>query len=200
MPKVGMGPIRRQQLMDATLLSLGEVGLADTTVAQISKQAGVSSGIISHYFGGKNELLEATMRQLLKRLQDGINVRLESAKTPRESLYAIIDGNFSMDQVDTSATRAWLSFWAHALHHPELARLQKVNQFRLQSNLHYWLKKITSKQDAERIAELIAAVIDGLWLRGAFLEQGIDAVHCQKLARYCLDDALKSATQLQDKS
>lgn len=198
MPKVGMGPIRRQQLMDATLVSVGTVGLADTTVARISKQAGVSSGIISHYFGGKDELLEATMRRLLKRLQDGINYRLDSANTAHDKLYAIIDGNFSLDQVDASATRAWLSFWAHALHQSELRRLQKVNQFRLQSNLRYWLKKITTQQDAMRIAESIAAVIDGLWLRGAFLEQGIDANHCRLLARQCLDEALALAPSLQD--
>ena len=198
MPKIGMGPIRRQQLMDATLLSVSTVGLADTTVARISKEAGVSSGTISHYFGGKDELLEATMRQLLKRLQSGINLRLESAGAPRESLYAIIDGNFSIDQVDARATRAWLSFWAHALHHPELARLQRINQFRLQSNLRFWLKKITTKQDAERIAESIAAVIDGLWLRSAFLKKGIDAKHCQTLARNCLDNALRPTNQLQD--
>lgn len=198
MPKVGMGPIRRQQLMDATLFSVGSVGLPDTTVALISKQAGVSSGIISHYFGGKDELLEATMRQLLKRLQTGISLRLSSAQTARESLYAIIDGNFSVDQTDTSATRAWLSFWAHALHHPDLRRLQKVNQFRLQSNLRFWLKQLTTQQEAFRIAESLAAVIDGLWLRGAFLEHGIDSDHCQQLARKCLDDALLSAPSLQD--
>lgn len=200
MPKVGMGPIRRQQLMDATLISVGSVGLPDTTVALISKQAGVSRGIISHYFGGKNELLEATMRQLLKRLQAGISLRVSSAQTPHESLYAIIDGNFALEQTDASATRAWLSFWAHALHHHKLRRLQKVNQFRLQSNLRYWLKQLTTPQDAVRIAESIAAVIDGLWLRGAFLEQGIDTCHCQRLARQCLDDALASAPSVQDNS
>lgn len=200
MPKVGMGPIRRKQLMDATLISVGSVGLAESTVARISKQAGVSSGIISHYFGGKDELLEATMRHLLVRLQIGIRHRLKSTNTAHESLYAIIDGNFSLDQVDASATRAWLSFWAHALHQPELRRLQKVNQFRLQSNLCYWLKKITTQQEAKRIAESIAAVIDGLWLRGAFLEQGIDAKQCSMLARQCLDDALASAPSLQDNS
>ena len=190
MPKRGMGPIRRQQLMKATISSVCEVGLADTTIARISQRAGVSSGIIAHYFGGKNELLEATMRSLLQELGNGIKLRVQKATTPLESLYAIIDGNFSQDQVNPCATRVWLAFWAQALHSPELGRLQNVNQFRLQSNLRFWLKKMLDDKSATDIAEATAALIDGLWLRGAFLDGGIDAERCRTLARAFLDNQL----------
>ncbi|SQK76818.1 transcriptional regulator BetI [Tatumella ptyseos] len=53
MPKVGMQPIRRRQLIDATLETINDVGLHYATIAQIAKRAGVSTGIISHYFGTK---------------------------------------------------------------------------------------------------------------------------------------------------
>src|SRR5690554_7145605 len=62
LPKIGMQPIRRQQLIQATMAAIDEVGLADATVLRIARHAGVSAGIISHYFGGKDGLLEATMR------------------------------------------------------------------------------------------------------------------------------------------
>jgi len=65
MPKVGMEPVRRQQLIDATIESVAELGLQGTTINSISKKAGLSSGIISHYFGGKQGLIEATVRYLL---------------------------------------------------------------------------------------------------------------------------------------
>ena len=68
MPKVGMELIRRQQLIEATLESVAEVGLHATTINSISKRAGLSSGIISHYFGGKQGLIEATVRFLLNSL------------------------------------------------------------------------------------------------------------------------------------
>src|SRR5690606_26016496 len=66
MPKVGMQPIRRQQLIDATLSAVNELGFGETSISQIAQRAGVSTGIISHYFGGKNGLIEATMRYLLQ--------------------------------------------------------------------------------------------------------------------------------------
>lgn len=53
MPKVGMQPIRRRQLIDATLEAINEVGMHDATIAQIARRAGVSTGIISHYFKDK---------------------------------------------------------------------------------------------------------------------------------------------------
>lgn len=64
MPKLGMQSIRRRQLIDATLEAINEVGMHDATIAQIARRAGVSTGIISHYFRDKNGLLEATMRDI----------------------------------------------------------------------------------------------------------------------------------------
>ena len=69
MPKVGMEPVRRQQLIDATIESVAMRGLQATTINSISKNAGLSSGIISHYFGGKQGLIEATVRYLLSNLK-----------------------------------------------------------------------------------------------------------------------------------
>src|SRR6266704_4211647 len=98
MPKVGMEPIRRRQLIDATIVSIGRYGLADTTVQRISQEAGVSSGIIHHYFGGKNELLEATMRRLLQLLREDVVAALATARNAEERLLAIIDSNFAASQ------------------------------------------------------------------------------------------------------
>lgn len=53
MPKLRMQSIRRRQLIDATLEAINEVGMHDATIAQIARRAGVSTGIISHYFRDK---------------------------------------------------------------------------------------------------------------------------------------------------
>jgi len=41
MPKVGMQPIRRQQLIEATLLAVDQVGMGDASIALIARLAGV---------------------------------------------------------------------------------------------------------------------------------------------------------------
>ena len=76
MPKVGMEPLRRKQLIEATIQVVADVGLHAATISLISKEAGLSSGIISHYFGGKQGLIEATVRHLLAELTEFDHLKL----------------------------------------------------------------------------------------------------------------------------
>src|ERR1700694_4007127 len=150
MPKVGMEPIRRQQLIDATMVSIGRYGLAATTVQRISRVAGVSSGIIHHYFGGKDELLEATMRRLLQRLRADVAIALGAALTPEDRIIAIVDSNFAASQFHRGVIAAWLAFWAQAPHVPALGRLQRINARRLRSNLLYSLRRLLARAQGAR--------------------------------------------------
>lgn len=165
MPKVGMQPVRRRQLIDATIETIHRHGFADTTIARISKAAGMSSGIISHYFGGKNALLEATMRFLMQELRSDYLARLPKAKTPMDRLEAIIDTNFNREQFTPQVTVAWLSFWAQVPFSEELSRINNIYFQRLASNLRHELRQLTTDQRAEEISAAIAAMIDGIWVR-----------------------------------
>src|SRR5713101_9761080 len=98
--------------LDVTITSIGRYGLADTTVQRISREAGVSSGIIHHYFGGKNELLEATMRRLLQALRQDVVAALGKARSLEDRVVAIIDSNFAAGQFHGGVIAAWLAFWA----------------------------------------------------------------------------------------
>ena len=65
MPKLGMEPIRRQALVEATIAEIGAVGTLDVTVAQIARRAGMSSALAHHYFGGKEQIFLAAMRHVM---------------------------------------------------------------------------------------------------------------------------------------
>jgi TetR/AcrR family transcriptional repressor of bet genes len=187
-----MEPIRRQQLIDATIASLGERGFSDTTVQTISRQAGVSPGIIHHYFGGKEELLVATMRCMLLQLRNDAVASLAAAKTPRERLLAVIDANFATSQFTPQVINAWLGFWAQVPHVPALARLQRVNSRRLHSNLMHSLRKLMPHERAETVSRGLAAMIDGLWLRSA-LTGAVDGAQSREIAVAYLDSQLAEA-------
>ena len=57
MPKLGMVPIRRRQLVEAAIAVIHEDGFTRATVARIAKYAGISSGMVHHYFKDKDDLL-----------------------------------------------------------------------------------------------------------------------------------------------
>ncbi|AIY67236.1 transcriptional regulator BetI [Pseudoalteromonas piratica] len=165
MPKVGYEPIRRQQLIDATLNSVAELGLKATTINTISKRAGLSSGIISHYFGSKNGLIEATVRYLLTSLKSSLISKIDNNVSQQQRLMLIVEANFSVVQKQAHVTKTWLSFWAESMHDEQLHRLQTVNAKRLYSNLLYSFKTLLPYEQALQAATLSAAMIDGLWLR-----------------------------------
>ena len=63
---------RKLELINATLESIAVHGLQNSTIITISQLAGTSSGLISHYFGGKQGLIEATIKHLLEQLKQAL--------------------------------------------------------------------------------------------------------------------------------
>lgn len=195
MPKVGMQPIRRSQLISATLEAVDQVGMGDASIAYIARLAGVSNGIISHYFRDKNGLLEATMRHLMQVLGQGVRRRRAALKDPgpRAHLRAIIEGNFDASQVSGPAMKTWLAFWASSMHQPSLQRLQRINDHRLYSNLCGQFRRALPLTDARAAARGLAALVDGLWLRGALSGQAFDTAQALRIAYDYVDLQLAKA-------
>ncbi|AUG53109.1 transcriptional regulator BetI [Thalassospira marina] len=181
MPKVGMQPVRRRQLIDATIATIHQFGFADATISRIAGTAGMSSGIISHYFGGKNALLEATMLSLMQELRADFLERVAQCQTPMERLEAIVNTNFNEEQFTPQVTVAWLSFWAQVPFSEPLRRLNTVYFRRLASNLRHELRELTSDRKADEIAEVIAAMIDGIWVRSGLSPRQVNVAAARKM-------------------
>jgi betaine-aldehyde dehydrogenase len=158
---------RRRQLVEVTIDSLAELGYVGTTLAQIAVRAGVSPGLVAHYFGDKDGLLDAAFRSLARRVGDHVRARLRQVSTPRGRIQAVIDANLAPEEFEQRTGTAWLAFWGQVLQVPPLKRVQSVYQRRTLSNLRSSLKKLMPPDDAQRLAAMIAAMIDGVWLRAA---------------------------------
>ena len=158
---------RRNQLVQVTIDSLAEVGFVGTTLAQIASRAGVTPGLVAHYFGDKDGLLEAAFRSLARRVGDQVRARLRQVSTPRGRIQAVIDANLAPEEFDQRTGSAWLAFWGQVLHLPQLRRIQSVYQRRTLSNLRGSLRQLVPSDDAQSLAAMIAAMIDGVWLRAA---------------------------------
>ncbi|MCV3239959.1 transcriptional regulator BetI [Mesorhizobium sp. ZC-5] len=167
MPKLGMEPLRRKALIDATISAIGERGSLDVTMSEIAGRAGVSSALAHHYFGAKDDLLQATMRHLLAELGGDTRAALRSAGSGQARVSAIIAVNFSEKQFQPETIAAWLAFYVEAQKAPELRRLLRIYARRLHSNLMSGLGRLLPRAEAEHTAEAIAALIDGFYIRRA---------------------------------
>jgi len=189
MPKLGMGPIRRKQLVEATIAVIHEDGFANATVARIARRAGVSSGIVHHYFEDKEDLLFATMRALLAELRRDAVARLRAAAGPQQRINAIIDASFGENQFDERVFSAWLALYGNARQSPRLQAILALYHRRLRDNLMFDLVKLMERQRAEKLAEGIAAMIDGLWLRYALTGKPDDPEHPRAITRAYFESA-----------
>lgn len=167
MPKIGMEPLRRKALIDATISAIGERGSLNVTMSEIADRAGVSSALAHHYFGPKEELLLATMRHLLADLGTDTVEALNRTSTPRGRLSAIVGVNFNAGQFREETVHAWLAFYVEAQNSLSLRRLLRIYARRLHSNLMSGLLPLVPREEAARMAEAIAAMIDGLYIRRA---------------------------------
>ncbi len=176
MPKIGQEPIRRAALMEATVAEIGEAGTLDVTVSKIARRAGMSSALAHHYFGGKAQIFLAAMRHILT--EYGAEVRSALAAAPDGGrLEAVIAANFADSCFRSDTVAAWLNFYVLARREPEAARLLHVYQRRLHSNLVHALRDRADNPDA--VAQQIAALIDGVYLRAALSGSGVEGAACQ---------------------
>jgi len=159
--------MRRRELVEVTIDSLAEVGFVGTTLAQIAARAGVSPGLVAHYFDDKDGLLEAVFRSLARRVGTQVRARLRLVATPRGRIQAVIDANLAPEEFDQRTGGAWLAFWGQVLHVERLKRIQSVYQRRTLSTLRNSLLKLVAPDEAQSLAAMIAAMIDGVWLRAA---------------------------------
>ncbi|WP_222184532.1 choline-binding transcriptional repressor BetI [Geminicoccus harenae] len=167
MPKLGMEPVRKRQLIDAAIETLCRYGWHETTVVRIGQQAGLSPGIIHHYFAGKDDLLAAAMRRILVEFRQEVTSRLAAAGDPRGRLRAVIEGCFAPSQFRPEICAAWLAFWAQAPFAPPLDRLRRVYINRLRSTVLADLRRLLPEEQALLAVLSLASLIDGLFLRAA---------------------------------
>lgn len=186
MPKVGMEPIRRAALVKATIAEIGEAGSLDVTVSQIAKRAGMSSALAHHYFGGKEQIFLAAMRHTLAVYAAEVRCALRVASSPQERIEAIVTSSFSQTNFRQEVVSAWLNFYVLAQISGEAQRLLRVYQARLRSNLRFGLRPMVGNQ-AETVAERIAALIDGVYLKYTLGQDLPDRAEAVQIVLGCFD-------------
>ncbi|MGY6536123.1 MAG: choline-binding transcriptional repressor BetI [Pararhodobacter sp.] len=166
MPKLGMEPIRRASLIKATIAEIGHAGTLEVTVSRIARRAGMSSALAHHYFGSKEALFLAAMRQLLTLYGAEVRGALAAAEGHEGRARAVIRASFTPANFRREVVAAWLNFYVLAQTNPGARRLLTVYQRRLASNLRHALRPQLGAR-AEGVAHGIAALIDGVYLHAA---------------------------------
>jgi TetR/AcrR family transcriptional repressor of bet genes len=123
MPKLGMGPIRREQICLAAAKVISEQGFAGTTMRMVADEAGVSTGMLNHYFANRMEMLEETLLFVSTRQQAREAAAIEGIAPGERRLRALIRAVLPIDQESMEAWRVWIAAHGASVRLPQLRRV-----------------------------------------------------------------------------
>jgi len=77
-----MNPVedKRRAILDATLRLISEYGFHGTAMSKIAKEAGVSAGIIYHYFESKDDLMDEVYRDVKRHFGQTLSAEFDASQ------------------------------------------------------------------------------------------------------------------------
>ena len=156
--------VRRQALVAAAETVLAREGVGGTSVRTICAEAGVSPGLLRHYFEGVDDLIAAAYEAVGQRIDAALDTALAAAgQTPRERLLAYLGASFAPPVLDPQLLAAWIGFWSLVKTKPRIAAIHATSY----ADFRARLEKLLSEADVAdtRLAAIaLTAIVDGLWL------------------------------------
>ena len=149
MPKLGMGPIRREQICRAAATVISREGFAGSTMRMVAEEAGVSTGMLNHYFANRQDLLTQALVFVSERAQGRMRESIQGIPPGRERLVALLDSALAEGQEVSETWRVWINAYGEAV---RLADLRHT----IESRLNSWYKLID-----EALEGLVPADDDG---------------------------------------
>ncbi len=164
---------RRSALIAATQELVAEGGPEAATVRAIAERAGVTPGLIRHYFTSKDELNRAAYRTLM----DGMTAKGSDAiegvgAQPAERLAAFIAASLRAPVLDAGAVVLWAGYMHKVRSDPDLLAVHEAGYLAYRDTLQRLIEALPREtQPGQTRREAIAcnALIDGLWVEGSLL-------------------------------
>ena len=164
---------RRQALIAATLSLVSEGGARMATVRAIADRAGVTAGLIRHYFQSKENLIAQSYRHLMTAMtEDSAAVLTYAPKDPRARLASFVAASLRPPVVDSEAVVRWASFIQETRRNPTMLEIHRQTYLAFRDHLQSLIAALPgtrTEEDLRQLAIASNAVIDGLWLEGGTL-------------------------------
>lgn len=167
--------LRRRQVAEAVTRLIAAHGLDGVTVAKTAAEAGVSVGLVQHYFSTKDDLLRYAYTQVTDRTMDRVLQRAAELAEHRSSIRAVIsEGLAERLPLDDSRRAEWrvaFTFTARAVDRADLAAVRTATEGAIQERLAEAIGngkecgEVPKDADPAAQAAGLLALVDGLGLR-----------------------------------
>ena len=164
---------RREALITAALDLMAEGGPKAATVRAIAERAGITAGLIRHYFQSKDDLTRAAYAAVMDRMTaESIAALATVADDPAARIAAFVGASLRPPVMDGERVRLWAGFLHHVRKDPAMHAVHEGTYLGYRDRLQGLIQALPGKSDpalARELAIACNAVIDGLWMEGGTL-------------------------------
>jgi AcrR family transcriptional regulator len=164
--------LRRRQVAEAVERLVAEHGFDGVTVAKVAAEAGVSVGLVQHYFASKDDLLRYAYAQVTERAMARVLRRAEDLTEHRGSIRRILFEGLAerlpLDDVRCAEWRVSFAFAVRAVDRPDLAAMRNQTEATIRERLTQAITngkecgEVPTDTDAASAAAGLLALVDGL--------------------------------------
>jgi TetR/AcrR family transcriptional regulator, transcriptional repressor of bet genes len=178
--------VRRQSLIDATARCLARNG-AKVSVRMICAEAGVSAGLLRHYFSGVDDLIAATYADRGEMMGRTMREAAEAAgDDPRKALRAYVMASFKPPIMDPELLATWLGFWSLINSDPAIKAMHRDIYAGYREPAERLVAAVLGAKardvDIRLMAVAVTALVDGLWLELCLDPTSFSAAEAERIA------------------
>ncbi len=162
--------VRRAQLIDATITCISKYGISGTTLTGVTKEAGLSLGLVNFHFKNKDALLTETLNTLAAEHRDLWMKAIERDDLgPADKLLAIVEAQFHPRICSRKKLAVWFAFFGETGHRKSYREHSSRFDIERQEICADLCRQIIADgdytgPDAGEISMTMEAMFDGFWL------------------------------------
>ena len=160
---------RRQQLIEATIDTIAQLGFSRTTMTEVARTAGLSHGLVNFHFETKEKLLVEVLLYLADEYRSNWIAAVEAAGPgAAEQLHALLAADFRPELCTPARLSAWCAFWSEAQSRPMYQEHCGANDEEYNSRLEDLCVRMNEEAgyavDVARTARVLRVTTEGVWL------------------------------------
>ncbi|MGO9452378.1 MAG: TetR/AcrR family transcriptional regulator [Candidatus Binataceae bacterium] len=105
---------RRAQIIECAIDTIASVGYAQASLARVAKRAGISKGVISYHFAGKDDLIKQIVGAVLRSFDSYVRSRMMTQYSAADLLRVFIESNIAFIGSHRKQLRALIEILTNA--------------------------------------------------------------------------------------
>jgi len=165
MPKKVDHHERRALIADALVRVAARQGLEGVSLRHVAAEAGVSSGMVQHYFRTKDEMMAFALAAVRERNQDRVTAAvapLGPAPAPRDLLRTMVVSLLPLDDESRTYGRVAMAFLAYTAVRPEAGATLRAESGEMLDFVTDLIRRGASTPDPVGAAAVLLALMEGL--------------------------------------